>query len=131
MADWTPGRLKTFITSTLRGGFRKFPPKYETLKEASVGKKINPKTKRLAEHYICNSCKGEFPSKEVQIDHINPVVCPKEGFINWDIYIDRLFCLEYIDGKLYINKDNLQVLCSECHDKKTALERGERNGNKE
>lgn len=120
MADWTPGRLKTFITSTLRGGFRKFPPKYETLKEASVGKKINPKTKRLAEHFKCNDCGGEFPSKEVQVDHQIPVVCPVKGFTTWDEYIARLFC----------DKDNLQVLCSTCHDKKTALERGERNGNK-
>lgn len=120
MADWTPGRLKTFITSTLRGGFRKFPPKYETLKEASVGKKINPKTKRLAEHFTCKSCNQVFPGKEVQVDHLAPVVCPKKGFVSWDEYIARLFC----------DKDNLQVLCSECHDKKTALERGERHGNK-
>lgn len=120
MADWTPGRLKTFITSTLRGGFRKFPPKYETLKEASVGKKINPKTKRLAEHFVCKSCKKEFPAKEVQVDHLNPVVCPKKGFISWDEYIARLFC----------DKENLQVLCSSCHDTKTALERSERKENK-
>lgn len=118
--SWTDGRLKTFITSTLRGGFRKYPPKYETLKEASVGKKLNPKSKRMAEHFICKSCNKEFPAKEVQVDHIKPVVCPKKGFKDWNTFIDRLFC----------DKDNLQVLCSECHDVKTAQERGERNGNK-
>ena len=115
---WTEGRLKSFITSTLRGGFRKFPPKYETLKKASVGKKINAKTKRMAEHFTCNMCKGEFPAKEVNVDHISPVVCPYTGFVDWNTFINRLFC----DG------GNLQVLCSPCHDLKTAEERKERHG---
>ena len=115
---WTDGRLKSFITSTLRGGFRKFPPKYETLKAASVGKKVNAKTKRMAEHFTCNMCKGEFPAKEVNVDHISPVVCPYTGFVDWNTFISRLFC----DG------GNLQVLCSPCHDLKTAEERKERHG---
>jgi len=119
-SNWTEGRLKAFITSALRGAFRKYPPKYETLKEASVGKKINTKTKRLAEHYVCNSCKNEFPSKEVNVDHILPCVDTKTGFKTWDEFITRLFC----------DKSNLQVLCTTCHDKKSAIERGERNGNK-
>ena len=114
---WTSGKLKTFITSTLRGGFRKFPPKYETLKEASVGKKINPKSKRLAEHFTCAYCKEAYPAKEVQVDHVQPVVDPVNGFLDWDVYIKRLFC----------SKENLQVLCSACHDVKTAEERGERH----
>lgn len=120
LSSWTEGRLRTFITSTLRGGFRKYPPKYETLKAASVGKKINAKTNRMAEHFTCNMCKGEFPAKEVQVDHVEPVVCPFTGFIDWNTFINRLFC----DG------GNLQVLCSPCHDIKTAEERIERNGNK-
>lgn len=115
---WTEGRLKTFITSALRGAFRRYPPKYETLKEASVGKKVNKKTGRLAEHFICATCKQEFPAKEINIDHILPVVCPKEGFVNWDVYIKRMFC----------GKKNLQAICTICHDKKSALERKERNG---
>ena len=113
---WTEGRLKSFITSILRGGYRRYPPKYETLKEASVGKKINKATKRLAEHYKCASCGKEYPAKEVNVDHIAPVVCPKDGFIDWDVFIKRLFC----------SKDNLQVLCSTCHTKKTEMERKQR-----
>lgn len=118
--SWSLSRYNTFIISSLRGAFRKFPNKYETLKEASVGKKLNPKSKRMAEHFICKSCGNDFPAKEVQVDHILPVVCPKKGFKDWNTFIDRLFC----------DKDNLQVLCGACHDVKTALERGERNGNK-
>jgi len=115
--QWTEGRLKTFITSVLRGGYRRYPPKYEVLNEASVGKKLNKKTKRMALHYICAKCNKEYPGKEVNVDHINPVVCPKQGFVDWDVFIKRLFC----------EKSNLQVLCSECHDKKTLKERKSRD----
>ena len=116
LSEWTPGRLKSFITSTLRGGFRKFPPKYETLKAASIGKRMNLKTKRMSEHFTCNMCKKAFPAKEVNIDHVEPVVCPYTGFVDWNTFISRLFC----DG------GNLQVLCSPCHDIKTAEERIDR-----
>ena len=29
--EWTAGRIKSFITSVLRAGSRRWPPKYETL----------------------------------------------------------------------------------------------------
>jgi 5-methylcytosine-specific restriction endonuclease McrA len=120
LTEWTAGKFRTFITGVLRSGFRKYPSKYETLKEASVGKKLNPKTKRIAEHYKCAECKQDFPGKEVNVDHVNPVVCPVEGFVNWDVYIKRMFC----------GKENLQVLCSECHTVKSNEERKIRKENK-
>lgn len=110
--EWSSGRLKSFITSTLRGGFRRYPPKYEVLKEAFIDKRINEKTKRLGSHYRCNACQNVFPSKEVNVDHINPIVNPEMGFISWDSFIENLFC----------DKNNLQVLCSECHTAKSAVE---------
>ena len=117
---WTEGRLKAFITSTLRGGFRKYPPKYEVLKAAMWGKKLNSKSGRQAIHYTCNSCKKEYPAKEVNVDHVIPVVDPAKGFTTWDDFISRLFC----------EKSNLQVLCSACHTIKTRQEREVRNGSK-
>lgn len=116
---WTDGRLKSFITSTLRGGFRKYPPKYEVLKEAFWGKKVNSKTGRMCMHYTCNSCKKEYPATQVQIDHIEAVVLPEEGFVSWDKFIERLFC----------SKENLQALCIECHKIKTKLETERRKKN--
>jgi len=103
--NWTEGRLKAFITSVLRAGFRKYPAKYETLNEAKKGRKINPASGRMAEHYTCNDCKGDFPAKDVHIDHIFPVVSPEDGFTDWDSFIRNLFC----------GKENLQVLCKSCH----------------
>ena len=114
--SWTDGRVKGFITSVIRGGFRRWPPKFNVLSAAKKGKKVNAKTGRVAEHYECFTCKEAFPAKEVQVDHIAPVVDPKVGFVDWDTFISRLFC----------EAENLQVLCKPCHLAKTKLEKEER-----
>jgi hypothetical protein len=110
---WTEARYRSFVTSTLRAGSRKWPPKYETLNAAKTEKKINKATGRLAQHYLCAMCEQQYTQKDVQVDHIKPVVDPKKGFVSWDTYIDRMFC----EGK------NLQVLCKICHVEKTKLEK--------
>lgn len=112
--EWTEGRYRSFITSTLRGGMRRWPPKWSTLKEAYVGKKVNKKTGKQAMHYKCAKCKKQYVAKDVQVDHIEPVVDPTTGFVSWDVYIDRMFC----------DSVNLQVLCKTCHNTKTAKEKG-------
>jgi hypothetical protein len=117
---WTEARKKSFIISGLRAASRRWPPKYETLNEAKTTKKINPKTGRLAQHYMCNACKEEFPAKDVQVDHKKPVVDPKTGFVDWNQYIERMFC----------PKKNFQVLCRTCHITKTKKERKLANGQK-
>lgn len=110
--EWTDGRYRAFIVGVLRSGMRRYPPKFECLNEAKQGRKINPRSGRLAEHYLCNGCKESFPKADVQCDHVLPVV-PASGFTTWDEYIDRMFC----------KVDNLQVLCSTCHKIKTKSER--------
>lgn len=116
MKEWTEGRLRSFITSTIRSGFRRYPPKFEVLKEAFTGKKTNTSSGRIASHYRCAKCQEEFPSKQVQVDHIDPVVDPKVGFISWDEFIKRLFC----------GSNNLQVLCLQCHLEKSKQEKEKR-----
>ena len=113
---WTDGRYRSFVTSCLRGGFRRWPPKYAALKAAFAGRLTNKKTGREAAHYKCNKCNELFPQKEVQVDHIKPVVDPKKGFVSWDVFIERLFC----------EVDNLQVMCKACHKEKSAKEKVKR-----
>jgi 5-methylcytosine-specific restriction endonuclease McrA len=111
--QWTQSRYNSFIKSALRKASIKWPPKYEVLKEASVGRKINVLTGRMAEHKCCADCKLHFPVKLVSVDHIRPVVDPERGFISWDDVVERMFC----------EKDGLQVLCKDCHDIKTNQEK--------
>src|SRR4030042_6202478 len=98
---WTEGRIKAFIISAIRSGFRRWPPKYECLANASVGKKVNKKTGRVAEHKRCAFCLGEFPSKEIQADHIQPVIDPTVGFVDWNTFIERIA----------VGVDGYQALC--------------------
>lgn len=113
VASWTVGRYRAFVTSVVRGGFRRFPNKFVVLKNAFVGKFINKKTGRDAAHYVCASCGKQYVAKDVQVDHISPVVSSTEGFVSWDRFIERLYC----------DVSNLQVLCTSCHKEKTASER--------
>ena len=74
--------------------------------------------------YLCAVCKQVVPVtvkvgrkrvKNVFVDHIDPIVDPRVGFVSWDVFIERMFCEE----------DNLQVVCGDCHDKKSLKERAQ------
>lgn len=60
----------------------------------------------------CESCQGTFASKEVQKDHIVPVIDVQRGFTSWDDVINRLF----------IKSNDYQILCLSCHTNKTNIE---------
>jgi hypothetical protein len=114
--QWTEARFKSFVVSLLRKGTSRWGPKQQAFKLASVGKRKNELTGRMAEHFQCAGCGGWFPRSVCSADHIEPVVSPEEGFQGWDVYIKRLFC-EVI---------GFQILCKDCHDEKTAEERERR-----
>ena len=70
---------------------------------------------RGGKQYICAKCKKWFANKEVQVDHIEPVMRYDETIqdLDYNTVVMRIFC----------DEDNLQVLCKPCHKIKTALER--------
>lgn len=107
--DWTEARFNSFVKGALRSASQRWPPKYQCLNEAKRGKKTNPASGRLAEHYECEICHGEFPAKEVQVDHIEAI----GKFVSWDQVVERMFC----------ESVNLQVACKPCHKAKTKQER--------
>jgi hypothetical protein len=63
--------------------------------------------------YLCSECNNWHMGKNIQVDHVIPVVDPSSGFQNWDTFIGRLFC----------TKENLRVLCKDCHHEKTNKEK--------
>lgn len=79
-----------------------WPPRKEAISKARTERGI----------YKCAICDGSFGPKEIQLDHINAVVDEETGFIDFNTYIDRLFC----------GVDGFQVLCRQCHQAKTFFE---------
>jgi 5-methylcytosine-specific restriction endonuclease McrA len=110
---WTNARLQAFIVGVLRAGHNRWPFKYEVKNEAKTTKHVNPNSGRMAQFYKCAVCSEEFTNKEVEVDHIDPVVDPKVGFVDWNTFITRLFS----------SKDNYQLLCKSCHNIKSNLEK--------
>jgi len=105
---WTEARYRSFITSALRGAFRRWAVKFDVLKASFTSVKTNRQTGRKAQHYRCSKCAKDFPQKQVQVDHIVPI----GRDLSWDEFIEKLFC----------ERDNLQVLCKTCHKEKTKSE---------
>lgn len=95
----------------------------KTLRNASMrwkGKTIARQNARRARgKYECAECgpKKLYGPKEVQMDHIEPVCNISTGFIDWNEYIDRMFCFP----------EGYQALCKPHHQIKTQLENATRN----
>lgn len=113
--EWTEARYRSFIKGGLRSVSIRWPPRYKVLNAAKLGKRINPASGRLAEHYQCAKCQSAFPGKEVEVNHIQSVI-PSTGFISWDDTIERMFC----------EQPGLEVVCKPCHKNITAQENTER-----
>lgn len=94
--------LRHWLTNKVRRLSYQWPPRKDAIKKARLERGI----------YRCNICEGKFGPKEIQLDHIEPVVNEEDGFIDWNIYLERLFCAE----------EGFQVLCKPCHEAKTFLE---------
>ena len=110
--QWTESKFNSFIRNQLRSATRKWAPINNVKKAANVSRGV----------YFCSCCKQRVPPtvkvgkkrvKNIFVDHIEPIVDPEVGFVDWDTFIERLFCEE----------DNLQLLCGFCHDQKTLKER--------
>lgn len=93
-----------FIRSSLRNRSRYWKPIAECKKNA---RRAVAKGRQKWE-YQCNHCKGWFMDKETQVDHIEECGSLK-SFDDIGAFAERLFC--EIEG--------FQVLCKECHNKKT------------
>ena len=106
----TESAFWSFIRSGLRQKSRWWKPITECkLKAKRTYKGPN---KRQKFEYQCNTCKQWFAEKHINVDHMVPA-----GSLNCaeDLpgFVERLFC----------EQENLQVLCENCHNIKTKLEK--------
>ena len=113
--QWTEARYKSFIKGGLRSLTNRWGPKSACVKAAWVERGL----------YTCAGYKQRRHNvpvsvvvdgkrvRNIAVDHISPVIDPKTGFVSWDDVVERMF----------VEVSGLQLLCKQCHDKKTADER--------
>lgn len=95
-------KLKSFLINALRRASYRWPGRYLAAKRTHIGRN----------QYFCENCGVILPKKETQMDHVIPCVDPKEGWVNLDVFAEKLYCDEW----------GWQRLCIPCHDVKTTQE---------
>lgn len=105
MAARKPFIKKAWIIGALRKASYRYPPRYKAKNASKIGRN----------QYTCSTCHGVFGTREVQLDHLVPVVGP-DGFVDWNSYIERMFC----------DEEGFAVVCKPCHQIKTQAENKER-----
>lgn len=101
--DWNdPEQKRKWLIQALRRASYRWPGRNEAMKAARVDRG----------QYRCNSCKRIFGRKEIQMDHVEPVIDVHRGFTTLDDYAARLIP----------NVDGWQCLCKTCHKFKSAQE---------
>lgn len=108
-ATMTESAFWGWIRSGLRQKSRWWKPISEAKKKAQRAYK-GPNKRRKWE-YKCASCQKYYNGDEIQVDHIIPVGTLKSSD-DLKGFVERLFC----------EVDQLQVLCSSCHDKKSKID---------
>lgn len=113
----TNWNVNAHIRGALRRIFVQSPILQEVMREARRQtvrfNKDGTQSKKYAVEYQCALCKNWFPQKLISVDHKVPVVNIDDGFVDWNTFIERLFC----------DKSLLQCVCDDCHNKKTQSER--------
>lgn len=112
-----PYNQNAVIRGALRRAFARSPAVQEKMAESrrEVPRYLKDGT-RAKKDWVqrqCEVCKEWVGSTKLAIDHIDPVISVQDGFQDWNVFIDRLWC----------DKSNLQRICDTCHDSKTSKER--------
>lgn len=100
-------------TKWLMHEIRRLHSKWKPRKNVKVNARIS------RGKYKCLKCEGIYGPREIDLDHIEPVISVEEGFIDWNTYINRLF----------VDEEGYQVLCKSCHKQKTHEEENKKRWN--
>lgn len=118
---------KKFLIQLMRKNFR-HTPLYNAAKDKAkheffVLSKHGKQLRRV--HWLCAGCGRFFENeKDIAVDHIIPVVDPREGFGGIDEWMDRLYCeLENLQALCNYKNDDPRFTTMSCHKRKTKEER--------
>jgi len=110
----TESQFWSMIRSALRQRSRWWRPVH--ICEQKARRKYKGPNKKQKYEYKCESCKKWFPKKDISIDHIVPVGS-LSSYEDLPGFVERLF----------VEQEGLQVLCNQCHTKKTKSEKLTKN----
>lgn len=121
MNEGLTAKDRGLIKGAVRRAFARSELRRSVLADAKV-EHSDPTRPRVKTWYKCEECNGRFAQHQLEIDHVSPVVPVDKTLaeMSWDDLINRTWC----------DKMGLQVLCEECHDKKSADERKQRKEHK-
>lgn len=116
--DWNKLR-ETFIRAHMRRVSLRWPGAAAARKVARAARLVNEKTGRLGWHSWCAGCKGLFPEKELQVDHVEPVVPLYRDYAEAAYSVAQL---GQAMQRMLPSPEGYQTLCQPCHKHKTAYE---------
>lgn len=93
----------TYSMARLRRGWNKTPPAICCLNRA----------RQADGTYKCSKCLENFNKDDINLDHIQTVICLEKGYTTLDEFAKRLLG----------NTNNIQCLCIQCHGRKTTEEK--------
>lgn len=116
--DWDVFR-KSFLKNNLRRISWKWPATRQVVVAARTERKINPATGKLCWHVKCALCNKEFLEREVQVDHIEPVI-PVQGLQgSLGVWNSAIATGQFV-LRMLPEPTGLRCLCAECHSSHTA-----------
>lgn len=127
MKKRTENKFINAVIAGIRTAFKRYSPNYEQVllrsrKEYDKYNKDNSLSKKKMVLYTCEICNNEFSSKEIEVDHIQPVI---------DIDKTRSdYTIQEIFDRINCDISNLQLICKKCHEDKTKKEKQDRKDQK-
>lgn len=103
------------VLNAIRKSFAKNSPHYSAALTKSLSKDKGP---RGGKRYHCAECKIALSRDNVEVDHIQPMI--PLGTSPLEMTLKQIYL------RCWVSLNELQILCTKCHDIKSAVENKQR-----